>query len=75
MIEIANGDRQIAMQRIERFTGGGNNTQASNNGAVSSTTMMFYIAAGIVLIVAVGFGVTFAVIKAAGISLKGSGST
>jgi hypothetical protein len=72
MIDIANGDRQLALQRIQKFTAArSGQAGGSNSGGFSSATMMFYIAAGIVLIVAVGFGATFAVLKATGVSLSG----
>jgi hypothetical protein len=70
MIDIANGDRQVALERVQRFTAARGNPAKGSSG--DSTMMILYIAAGIVLVVALGFGATFAVLKATGVSLSGS---
>lgn len=73
MVDHANGDRNLAMSRINAAKANGKfSSQKTASQDVSMGTMLLYVGAAFALLIAVGFGAAYGLIWITGESLTGS---
>lgn len=71
MIDFANGDRQLAMSRLDVVKAGGKFASKKRD-QFSMGKMMMYVSAAFIVLIAIGFGAAYGVVWIAGDSVSGS---